>query len=150
MSDHRKPVRLAAAALTAGIDANWETASHYVQRINDECGPDALPYALMGWVDTLADHATDGAPIAGVASVSAMNYDTGELDGDIPPEVRWGNAIVKARADMDEAAFTALIKELDQLADHETRGAYVGSVLQAAALTIRGLPRGYARMGRSS
>jgi hypothetical protein len=147
ISEHSKPVRLAAAALTAGIDNDWPKASRYVQRINDECGPDSLPYALMGWCDTLAMHATDGQPIGRVGAVKGMAYETGALTDDVPPRVQWAQKVVKARAEMDQAAFTALVNELAHISDGNVRGSYVGAVLETAALSIRSLPRGYARMG---
>lgn len=150
MTEHSKPIRLAAAALTAGIDDKWDKATRYVQRINDECTADALPEVLMGWVDTLAMHATGGAPIRSVGAVTAMAYETGELGGELPPRIRWAHAVVKARAEMDEAAFTALIHELNELDNGRERGAYVGAVLESAALSIRIMPRGYARMGQQS
>lgn len=146
MSEHSKPVRLAAAALTAAIDGKWEKATGYVQRINDECGPDSLPYVLMAWCDTLADHATDGRPIKKVAEVHGMNYDTGSMTDEPPPRVKWAQRIIKARAEMDQPAFTEVYDELSTLADGGERGAYVGAVLEAAALSMCGLPRGYAAM----
>lgn len=150
MAEHSKPVRLAAAALHAGIDGKWAAASCYIQRINDECGPDSLPYALMGWVDTALDHATDGHPVTGVGQVRGMEYETGRITDSPPPRVQWAQRVMKARADLDEAAFTALIDDLHQLSDGHEVGSYVGAVCEAAALTIRGLPRGYAVMGRPS
>ena len=147
MNEHSKPIRLAAQALRAGIDDNWPSASRYVQRINDECGPDSLPYALMAWCDALADHATDGEPVTDQVRVAPMAYETGQIGGDVPPRIRWGNAVVKARAEMDQAAFTALVNELNTIPDAAVRGSYVGAVLEAAALSIRAFPRGYTRMG---
>lgn len=148
--EHSKPIRLAAAALRAGIDDKWPAASRYVQRINDECGPDSLPYALMAWCDAVADHATDGQPVTEKVHVAPMAYETGQIGGDVPPRIRWGNAVVKARAEMDQAAFTSLVNELTGITDAKERGSYVGTVLEAAALSIRAFPRGYARMGRTS
>lgn len=146
--EHSKPIRLAGAALLAGVDDNWAKASRYVQRINDECGPDSLPYILMGWCDTIADHATDGKPVTGRVAVSSMEYETGSMSTDVPPRIRWAAAVLKARAEMDEGAFRALLDELYGIDDGHERGSYVGAVLEAAALTLRTMPRGYARMGR--
>lgn len=105
----------------------------------------------MGWCDTLAMHATDGNPIsqAGV-EVQGMQHETGALTGhEVPARVRWAQKVVKARAEMDEKAFTALVNELAGINDGNVRGSFVGAVLEVAALSIRTLPRGYARMGRS-
>ncbi len=148
---HSKPLRLAAAALTAGIDDKWKAATRYVQRINDECGPDALPLVLMGWCDTMAEHATDGQPLSAKVNVLGMEHETGSLASDkMPPRTRWAAAVLKARAELDEDAFRALIEELNAMPDGHERGSYVGAVLESAALSIRSLPRGYARMGRAS
>lgn len=148
MNPNSKPIRLAGAALTAGIDDKWDAANRYVQRINDECGPDSLPYVLMGWVDTLADHATGGAPIGRVGAVRGMEYETGRIQDEVPDRIEWARRVVKARAEMDEAAFIALVDELARIDDGMVRGQYVGAVLEVAALSIRSLPRGYAVMGR--
>jgi hypothetical protein len=147
MNANSKPIRLAGAALTAAIDDKWPTATRYVQRINDECGPDALPYILMGWIDTLADHATDGQPIHSIGGVTGMNYDTGSITDEVPPRVEWAQKVVKARAELDEHTFIELVNELARIPDARERGSYVGAVLETAALSIRGLPRGYAQMG---
>jgi hypothetical protein len=50
---------------------------------------------------------------------------------------------------MDEAAFTTAVNEVFQIDSAKERGSYVGAVLEAAALSIRSLPRGYAAMGRA-
>lgn len=146
---HSKPIRLAHAALFAGIDGNWDKASRYMQRINDECGPNSLPYALMAWCDALADHATGGAPGPRQVAVKGMDYASGAITDEVPARIRWAQDVVKARAEMDEAAFTATVDELTQIEDGKERGSYVGAVLEVAALSIRGLPRGYTRMGRA-
>lgn len=150
MSEHRKHIRLAGAALTAGIDGKWKAASRYLQRINDECGPDSLPEVLMAWCDTMADHATDGHPVSTEVNVESMQYETGSIGGDAPPRIRWATAVLKARAEMDQDAFRACIEEVNAMDDGHERGSFVAAVLEGAALTVRGLPRGYARMGRSS
>lgn len=146
---HSKPIRLAHAALFAGIDNQWSKASRYIQRINDECGPDSLPYALMTWCDAIAEHAMDGFPADRKIRVKGMEYETGAIVDEVPARIRWAQDVVKARGEMDEAAFTAAVDELGQIDDAKERGSYVGAVLEAAALSIRGLPRGYAVMGRS-
>lgn len=147
---HSKPIRLAHAALFAGIDNKWDSASRYVQRINDECGPDSLPYALMAWCDAIAEHAMDGFPPGRKIQVKGMEYETGAVVDEVPARIRWAQDVVKARGEMDEAAFTKLVNELVGMDDDKERGRYVGAVLEAAALSIRGLPRGYAVMGRGA
>lgn len=87
MTEHRKPVRLAAVAYHAALAGKWDAAT------------------------------------------------------------RWAGQLVAARAAMDEPKFMGLIDELPE--DGFEIGAYVGAVLSSVAMTINGLPRGFARMGQA-
>lgn len=147
---HSKPIRLADAALTAALDDQWDKASRYLQRINDECGPDTASTALQYWVDQLADHITDGHPVGSIRSIQAMAYETGQLTPTVPPRIDWAQRVVKARAEMDRPAFEDLVRELFAITDGSVRGAYVGAVCEVAALTIRAFPRGYAAKGQGA
>lgn len=147
--EHHKPVRLADRALTAGIDNRWPTSIRLVARIGTECVPGAIAVALQYWCDQLADHATDGRRIAEVVGMAGMEYDTGRItpDEEVPARVLWARRLIKARAEMDEAAFRACFDELWSLDSDADRGAHVGAVLEIAALSIRIFPRGYTQIG---
>jgi hypothetical protein len=149
---HQKEFRLATAAYHSALAGEREAAGRYLQRISDECGGEGLNVALIAWCDTYADHATDGAlgPIR--ANVGFVNTKTGALgrgqsDG-IPAHVHWAGRLIQARAAMDEQAWSALLDELPE--DGFERWPYVRAVLDCVALTVNGLPRGFARMGRTS
>ena len=152
MSEHQKEVRLATAALQAALAGKWERASRYLVRISEECGGDGLYLALIAWADTFIAHATDGDLTGKVGGISFIQTTTGQLDQPgseyVPAEVQWAGRLIRARAALDETAWQAILDELPD--DGYRRGAYVQAALQCVALTINGLPRGYARMGRPS
>jgi hypothetical protein len=149
---YSKAVRLAGAALHAGIDGDWTKASYYVQRINDECDPSGLCDAPIGWCDTQIEHATGGDfEFSDRFQAHTMEVGSGQLDrDDAPARVRWAYRLVLARARGDETEFRALLDDLNSFEDGAQRGSYVGALVESAALAMRTLPRGYARMGRSS
>ena len=152
MSAHSKPIRLASAAMQAALASKHDSAVSYLQRINDECGGQGLYVALMAWCDAYADHATGGAPTPARVNMSFIREDTGQLDDEnsdrLPPEIRWAGQIVAARAALDQDRFDELITKMPD--DGAGRGDYMGAVLLTIANTINGLPRGFARMGRTS
>lgn len=147
--EHSKPVRLAAAAFYAALANDPKKAVRYIQRISDECGGEGLNVALRGWIDTYADHATDGQPTRSRARVAYIQESTGQLDREdserLPAEIRWAGQLVAARCALDQDRFNGLIDEMPR--DGAEIGAYVLAVLLTVARTINGLPRGFARMG---
>jgi hypothetical protein len=152
--EHRKDIRLAAAAYRAALEDKWDTATHYVKRISDECGGEGLNVALMAWSDWFADHATDGAhDLPASPTMNFIRTDTGQLDRvgspNVPAHVQWAGRVIAARAAKDEAAWMALIDELPEDDGYEI-ATYVGAVLKCVTLTVNGLPRGYARMGQGA
>ena len=80
MTDHRKEVRLAQAALASALSGKREASHRYVQRISDECGGEGLHTALIAWSDTFVDHATDGTMARAAPKMSFIRTDTGQLD----------------------------------------------------------------------
>lgn len=142
---YSKPVRLAGAALHAGLANKWETAARYVERISVECGEEGLGTALMAWCDAYVDHSTGGNPATLRVHMAHMEVESGRLDGDVPDKVLWAGRLVAARAEMDEARFTAVLGELPY--DGYEVGRYVLALVESVATTINALPRGYARMG---
>jgi hypothetical protein len=149
-TEHRKPVRLAHAALFAGIDGKWKRVEEILQRLNAECPGPGLGDALVAWCDALAEHSCDGMPEFGRVNVAHFNSDTGAMNrrDEITPERAWTNRLVTARAAGDRDAFVAAMDELNAIPDRLAAGRYVTTLVQSVALTIRSLPRGYANMGR--
>lgn len=147
---HSKPVRLAAAALHAAIEGNWQRATRAVERLNAECPGPGLYTALLAWCDTFAAHAHGGTPEFGRVRLVPWNAASGALGGDVPPGAQWAIELIQARAAGDLDAFSALIKRLNDIPDGYERGRYVSDLLVSIAGTISGLPRGYARMGQGS
>lgn len=153
MSDpavHSKPVRLAHAALRAGIDGKWKTVEALLNRLNAECPGPGLGDALVAWCDALAEHSTGGDPGFERVKVAHFNVDTGSMNRveEITPEREWVGRLVAARAAGDRDTFKALLVELNAITDGMKRGRYVTTLVESVALTMRSLPRGYARLGR--
>jgi len=141
--------RLASAALTHAIDGKYESANTVNARMREEC-PDHCLDALIAWCDTAIDHATDGHPavMAEAAGVAAVAIETGKIGTDVPARVAWAHRLLHARCRMDQAAWNDAIAEVREF-DKATQASHLGAVLEAAALTIRSLPRGYMALGRS-
>jgi hypothetical protein len=150
--EHSKPIRLAAAAFRAAQADKSDSAARLVKRISDECGGEGIFVALMAWIDTYADHATDGAPTRSTPRMAFIQESTGQLDRDdsdrLPADIRWAGMLIAARCGLDEPRFKALINEMPR--DGADIGQYVMAVLLTVARTVNGLPRGFARMGRAS
>lgn len=147
---HSKPVRLAHAALAAGVAGQWKRVEHCLNRLNTECPGPGLGDALVAWCDALAEHSNDGMPEFGRVNVVHFNTDTGALNqrDEITPARSWAARLIAARGAGDRDQFVALLAELNAITDGFERGRYATTLLESVALTIRNLPRGYARMGR--
>lgn len=147
---HSKPVRLAHAALRAGVVGKWKTVEALLNRINAECPGPGLGDALVAWCDALAEHSNDGMPEFGRIKVAHLNADTGAMNkrDEITPERAWAARLVAARGAGDRAAFESLLDELNAIPDGFERGRYATTLVESVAGTIRTLPRGYAHMGR--
>jgi hypothetical protein len=150
-AEHSKPVRLAHAALFAAMDNKWKRVEALLSRLNTECPGPGIGDALVAWCDAMAEHAEGGEPEFGRIRVATINTDTGALNAEDGnrPAIRWATRLVAARAAGDRGAFVAAMDELNAIPDGFERGRYVGQLVESVALTIRTLPRGYARMGRS-
>lgn len=149
---HAKVVRLAHAAYQAALEMKWAKAVRYIQRIGDECGGEGVTTALVAWCDAYLDHAVDGVPEAAVVgNVAFIQGETGQLDKAgserVPDEIQWAGRAVKARAELDHEAW---LRALDEIPTDERQvGVYVLALLRVVATSVNGLPRGFARMGRS-
>lgn len=150
MPEHSKPVRLASAALQAAIAGKWKTVESVMHRLGAECDSHGLAMALVAFCDTFAEHACDGMPEFGKVRVAPWNTDTGAIGKYERDSVRWATELIQARAAGDEPAFSALLAELSAFDDGYKRGRYVLELVESVALTMRSLPRGFARMGRPS
>lgn len=146
--DHRKPVRLAQAALQQAVAGKWKAVEHTMQRLGTECHGEDLTLALVALCDTFAEHAEGCIPEFGKVRAVAWNTDTGEVGRPARESVQWATNLIQARASGDIEAFKALLGALNAMEDGFQRGRYVLELLESVALTIRSLPRGYARMGR--
>ncbi|WP_158566509.1 hypothetical protein [Micromonospora craterilacus] len=148
--NHSKARRLAATALHAAIDQNWQRASAAVERISAECTGEGLWDALVGWCDTFMAHAVGGDPKFGKVRLAGWNVATGAVGEEPPtPYGRWAQDLIGARAAGDLDAFQAEVQRLNDVDDGRERGRYVSALLTSIALTMRSLPRGYASMGRA-
>ena len=148
MPDHRKPVRLAEAVLQAAIAGKWKTVESTMQRLGTECDSNGLATALVAFCDTFAEHANDGMPEFSKVRMASWCVDTGAIGAPPRESVQWAMDLIQARAAGDEQAFSALLKKLNAVGDGVDRGRYVLELVEAVALTMRNLPRGYARMGQ--
>jgi len=149
VQEHSKPVRLAAQVLHAALDEEWPKAERALRRLQAECDSGGLGLALVAWCDAFAEHATGGPPEFGKVRMAPWNVDTGSVGGEVREPVRWAIALITARAQGDREAFVAGLDRLNQIEDGFERGRWVSELIQSVALTIRSLPRGYGRMGRS-
>jgi hypothetical protein len=148
-SQHSKPVRLAHAALAAATAGKWKSVATTVERISTECPGVGLGDALVAWCDAIAEHSNDGMPEFGRVRVATLETDTGAMNAPSgqTPHIQWVGRLIAARAAGDRAAFEACMDELNAIVDGFERGRYVLQLVESVALTIRHLPRGYARMG---
>lgn len=152
MSNRSTALRCAGVAYVAALEQDWDKATAAIQRINDECGPQFVPAAMLAWIDTYIDHATDGDFTLAREVPERTNYvntRTGHLDEataeGLPAEVVWAGSLIAARARMNRDRFDALLRELQ--GDGKQRGRYVGALLESIALTVNTLPRGFVKMG---
>lgn len=150
MAEHSKPIRLAHAALLAGVDDKWQKATDLVARINAECQSGGLADALVAWCDAMQEHANDGDMTFQKIRTVPMAVETGELNNETAktPYMDWTQRLITARAAGDRDAFVALLDELNAVGDGRERGRYVSALVTSVALSIRTLPRGYAKLGR--
>jgi len=149
---HSKPRRLAAAVLNAAIEQDWPKTTRYLDRLNAECPGEGLTVALIGWCDTFAAHANDGIDGFQEIRLAGWDVDSGAIrsDDEAPKTQRWAMDLIRARAAGDATAFYAVVQRINDIPDGWERGRYVAALIQSIALTIRSLPRGFARMGRLS
>lgn len=146
LAEHSKPVRLASMALFWAHSRDTDRAARYIQRIHNECGFNGVITAMVGWMDTYADHATDGhldPTGVTITSMKLMNAKTGQLedldDSPASDHVKWAARLVEARIRMNEDEFNQIMGELPAEC-----GAYVLAVLLAVADTMNSMPRGFA------
>lgn len=126
---------LAREALTLAMSEDYRAAWNTVVQIADECGTRGLMTALHGWADTLALHhpvqiSTD------VPYELAFAGRTGTRVADeVEAEMRWTGQFLSARAALDHAMTSALLRALPW-ADSEAMSAYVMCVLDSVAFAM--------------
>lgn len=145
---HSKPIRLASIALYAMVERNIPRAQDAFQRLATEC-PDGIIDALIGWCDTVLAHLNGGAWDFSPMQVIPMAIETGELGGDVEAPKQWAFDLIQARGNGDQAAFEALMTKLAEIPDGFERGRHGSALLEICAATIRTMPSGAARLGRS-
>lgn len=146
--EHRKSIRLAQAVLSAALERKWPSVQNALERLNSECGADGLTLALVAWCDSFVEYANGGMPDDGVrARLAAWNVDTGAVGAAERPTVQWATDLIAARAAFDEDQFYAVLGRLNAIGDGYQRGRHVLELIESIALTMRSLPRGFARMG---
>lgn len=147
--EHSKPVRMAHAALHHALADDWPKVRRVMERLSDECKGEGVFLALCAWIDAYVQHSTGGEAGRKPREIVTINAETGSLSTEgMPPEVAWAARAIHARSALDHDAFDASLEELPE--DPAGVGLYVGAVLRCVALTINGLPSGYANLGRSS
>jgi hypothetical protein len=140
---HSKPRRLASEILAAATAEKWTTVSALMTRLSNECPGEGITEALLGWCDTTLNHASGGTFGTGQRlAVMPMAIETGQINGELPPELRWAMNLLQARANMDKPAFRALLDQINAISDGHERGQYAGALVQCCALTLRDLPYG--------
>ena len=145
---HSKPRRLARAALIAAIDQRWNAAERAIQRVSDECGGAGLGEAILAWTDAMIHHATAGQQVPfAPGGMDFADPQTGQLNVELPAEVEWAGRLLAARAAMDQDRYRAVLAELPD--DPAGIGLHVWRLIEVIGMTIRGLPSGYALMGRT-
>lgn len=137
--DREKALYLAHCAIIAEMGDARDTAVKALQRIGDECGPDAVDLAMRVWIDTLA-HRT-GHPIGQPVKLEFLNVEDGVPDVETTtadavtrPEVVWAARLSAARIALDHDTYRALINALPD--DPATVGRHVFAVLEGCALTM--------------
>lgn len=130
-------IKLATAALHAGMRGDWQAATRATQDINDRHGGDALLVAMLAWVDTFVVHRTGGSVSDKPVALAFQNAETGEIGSaaDVRPEVRWAGQMIAARVADDKATWDALLATVPT--DPKVVGAHVGALLEAVALGLR-------------
>lgn len=154
-SSRTRTLQLAREALVAALSRDLLKAGNCIQYIHDDHGVPGIWLALMYWCDAYALYATDGDPgVSNPAPIRVFDVNTGAMadprhdhQDEIPRQVKWATALIEARCAMDQGRFTGLMHELPR-GEPAVCGQYVAQVLDCVALTINGLPRGFARMGQ--
>lgn len=134
--NQRRAMELAGAALTAALGGDWGRAGKLLQRVGDECGPDGVERAMLGWCDTLVAKmgVAPGTPVRIAFQEAGDGKPVTDADEVSREEIVWAGRMVAARAAADHAAWGALIDALPD--DPRGVGRHVGAVLEVAALMI--------------
>lgn len=144
---------LARRALDLALANRAEDAGRALEDISKRCGGQGLYIAIMAWIDTYADHISDGLSRRGgfTTGTNLLDVHTGRLIDlstcvdKLPPEIVWATAITQARTGQEKREYHRLLDELPD--DPKRRGAYVFCLLMTIADTINRLPRGIAVLG---
>lgn len=101
---------LAATALVASRDQNWETAAKAVNTLADNFSPDVILNVLLRWIDTAAALCGYQSTSGTVRVVWREESSTETTDADsTPPAVVWAGRLFAARVADDYDQFKALI-----------------------------------------
>jgi hypothetical protein len=127
---------LAARALDAAMCGEWAVAAAIVRRLNADLGGEGTVTAVVGWCDTLIARLGLDADAETEPAFAFAGRPAGPVAGDeVPVRVQWAAHLIMARARLDKQAFNALIKVLPS--NPATVGAYVGTVLECVAMTLK-------------
>ncbi|GGN40402.1 hypothetical protein GCM10010109_69470 [Actinoplanes campanulatus] len=130
------------------VAGNIPRAQSAFERLATEC-PDGIIDALIGWCDTVLAHINGGTWDFSPMRVIPMAVETGELGGDLEAPKQWAMDLIQARGNGDQAAFEALLRKVAEVPDGWERGRYGSALLEICAMSIRTLPSGLTRLGRS-
>lgn len=122
-------------AFQAGLAGDWPLAQMTVQELGTRHGGDAVAAAALAWIDEALAASTGGRRPAPHVKVEFLNVDTGQVGGEVKPEVVWASRLATARLADDEAGFGAVLDELPD--DPAAVGRHFGAVLTCTVLTVK-------------
>jgi hypothetical protein len=140
--EHAKPIKLAKKALILAIEERTKDALQMVERIADEHGGHGVSVAMITWCELFIDHAAGGATRRAGLKIEFVNGD------DPPVELVWAERMILARLAMNQQEWDGTMEEVPT-DDPFGTGRHVIALLDTVAVTMQGLPRGYAWMGHS-
>lgn len=139
--EYAKPIKLAKKALILAVEERSKDALQTVERIAGEHGGRGVQVAMITWCELFIDHATGGTTRPAGLQIEFDNSD------DPPVELVWAQRMILARLVMNQQEWDETLNEVPT--DPPGMGRHVLALLDTVAVTMQGLPRGYARMGHS-
>jgi hypothetical protein len=141
-AEYAKPIKLAKKALILAIEERSKDALQMVERIAGEHGGHGVSVAMITWCELFIDHAAGGATRRAGLKIEFVNGD------DPPVELVWAERMILARLAMNQPEWDETMEEVPT-DDPFGTGRHVIALLDTVAVTMQGLPRGYAWMGHS-